>query len=150
MNVRVTRTDASNKDLDGLIRNLNDYLRGKDGEFHEFYPQHNTLTGVLGVVIAYVDDKPVGCGAFKEFDENTAEVKRMFVEEPYRGKGIAQLLLTEIEQWIKGMEYPVCILETGKNMLSAINFYKKNGYRFTDNYGPYVDAPHSVCFRKEL
>ncbi|UOB19271.1 GNAT family N-acetyltransferase [Abyssalbus ytuae] len=150
MNTRLIRTDARHKDLQELINKLNLYLRGKDGEFHEFYPQHNTLKGVIGVVILYDGHKAIGCGAFKEFDKNSAEVKRMFVDEKYRGKGVSRLILNEIEQWAGQEGYNVCMLETGKNMLGAIQFYKKNGYSFIDNYGPYVNAPNSVCMKKEL
>ncbi len=150
MEIKIVRTDATNSDLHILITHLDEYIRGKDGENHEFYPQYNTLKNITAVVVAYVDKKAVGCGAFKIFDENSTEVKRMFVEEAYRGKDIARLILNEIEKWTKELGYGYCVLETGKNMLSAINFYKKKGYSLIDNYDPYIDAPNSVCMKKEL
>lgn len=150
MKTEIIRTDATNKDLKELIIRLDEYIRGKDGENHEFYPEYNTLKNVTGVVVAYVDKIAVGCGAFKDFNKNSVEVKRMFVDELYRGKEIAPLILKEIEKWAKELGYDSCVLETGKNMFSAINFYKKNGYFLIENYGPYVDAPNSVCFKKSF
>lgn len=150
MKIEIIRTDATNKDLIELIIHLDEYIRGKDGENHEFYPQYNTLQNVTGVVIAYVNKIAVGCGAFKGFNKNSVEVKRMFAKELYRGKEIAPLILSEIEKWAKELGYNFCVLETGKNMFSAINFYKKNGYSLIENYGHYVEAPNSICFKKKL
>ena len=150
MNIKVVRTDTINKDLQILITHLDEYIRGIDGANHEFYPQYNTLENITGVVMVYDGQVPVGCGAFKEFDSDSAEVKRMFVEEAYRGQNIAFLILNEIEKWAKEIGYTYAVLETGKNMFTAVNFYKKNGYFLIENYGPYVEAPNSVCFKKEL
>ena len=150
MELNIIRTGAENKDLASLIAELNEYLRGKDGEFHEFYPQHNTLKDILEIFIVYNGDIAIGCGAFKAFDQQTAEIKRMFVSEEYRGKGVSKLILNTLEKSAFKRGYVACVLETGRNMFSAINFYKKNGYSQIPNYGPYINAPHSICFKKEL
>jgi GNAT superfamily N-acetyltransferase len=102
------------------------------------------------VVIAYKDDKPVGCGAIKEYDSETMEIKRMFVTEGYRGIGIATLVLHELETWCKELSFFKCILETGIKQPEAIQLYTKSNYQIIPNYGQYHGVSNSVCFQKHL
>jgi GNAT superfamily N-acetyltransferase len=92
----------------------------------------------------------VGCGAIKEFDPVTMEVKRMYVKNEDRGRGIASTILKALEQWASDLGYQRCILETGIRQLSAIALYKKNNYKVMNNYGQYTGVPESVCFEKQL
>ena len=48
------------------------------------------------------------------------------------------------------MDYDAAILETGKRQIEAVNFYKKNGYDITANYGQYIGMDNSLCFKKEF
>ena len=47
----------------------------------------------------------VGCGAFKEFEPKIAEIKRMYVRENMRGRGIAGKILAELETLGEGIEF---------------------------------------------
>lgn len=68
----------------------------------------------------------------------------------YRGKGIATIVLNELEKWSHELNFKKCILETLKEKPYAIRFYKKNGYKTIPNFGEYIKAENSVCFEKEL
>jgi putative acetyltransferase len=102
------------------------------------------------VVIAYDGNVPVGCGAIKEYATGTMEVKRMYVLPEQRGKGIASLVLKELEEWTKGLGYTRCILETGYKQPEAIQLYKKNAYIVILNYGQYAGVESSICFERAL
>lgn len=80
-----TRTTSENIDFQNLIILLDEILRSRDGEDHTFYAQHNTLDKINHVVVCYQEDVAIGCGAFKEFDSTTVEIKRMFVHPDFRG-----------------------------------------------------------------
>lgn len=73
--MKIIRTDAKNLDFIRLIYELDAYLKVTDGEDHEFYNQFNGLDNIKNVVIAYKDKQAIGCGAFKKFDNETAEIK---------------------------------------------------------------------------
>ena len=92
----------------------------------------------------------MGCGAIKEFSAEAMEVKRMFVPVDERGKGIASMVLTELERWAAEMGYQKCVLETGKKQPEAIKLYLKNGYKVVANYGQYIGVENSVCFEKNV
>jgi GNAT superfamily N-acetyltransferase len=122
----------------------------RDGDDHPFYAQYNKIDAIQHVVLAYDEGRPVGCGAVKAYDQNTMEVKRMFVPTDRRGAGIASLVLQELEAWCKEMNVKTCILETGKKQPEAIKLYRKNNYQEIPNFGPYVGVDNSLCFEKVL
>ncbi|MEO6686566.1 MAG: GNAT family N-acetyltransferase, partial [Dyadobacter sp.] len=91
-----------------------------------------------------------GCGCFKIFNDKTVEIKRMFIKENQRGKGIASSLLAELEKWAKELGYEEAVLETGKGQPNAIKLYQKYGYKIIENYNQYDDLEISVCLKKSL
>ncbi|HSF89301.1 MAG TPA: GNAT family N-acetyltransferase, partial [Saprospiraceae bacterium] len=115
-----------------------------------FYAQFNTLTNIRQVILAYAGDHPVGCGAFRLYDAQSVEIKRMFVHPDYRGRGIARMILDELELWAKESGFHESMLETGFNQPEAIALYSKAGYEVIPNYGPYEKVTTSVCMRKNL
>jgi GNAT superfamily N-acetyltransferase len=110
----------------------------------------NKVDKIKNVVLAYIGDKAVGCGAIKPYTNEAMEVKRMFVIDEHRGKGIATKILAELETWAKELEFSKCILETGKSQPEAIYLYQKVGYSIIENYEPYIGVENSVCMQKEL
>jgi len=146
--IRLVRTDSSNNDFVELVKLLDKELQIRDGAEHTFYAQYNKIDKIKNVVVAYEDDVAVGCGAIKEYESNTMEVKRMFVKDEYRSKGIATKILIELELWAGALGYNKCILETGLKQPEAIHLYKKNNYSVIPNYGQYVGVDNSVCMEK--
>ena len=145
---KIIRTDNKNVDFNKLIIELDAYLKVTDGADHEFYNQFNGLDNIKNVVIAYKDKQAIGCGAFKKFDDETAEIKRMYVKINHRGYGIAQAILNSLELWASEKDFKKCILETGDRQIEAIKFYKKAGYIRIANYGQYAQMDNSNCFEK--
>lgn len=147
--MKIVRTNSSNKDFKTLVVKLDKELEIRDGEMHSFYHQYNTIEAINEVVVLYVNDKAVACGALKKYHDNM-ELKRMFVLPDYRSKGYATTVLKELEIWAKELEFKQIILETGVNQPEAISFYIKNGYIQTENYGQYIGITTSLCFLKIL
>lgn len=148
--VKLIRTKSTNPDFRHLIQLLDKDLWLRNGEGQAVYDVHNKIDYLETVVIAYVNDDPVGCGCFKIVDKHTVELKRMFVRGDHRGKGIASKILNELEQWARELTYTHVILETGKEQVEAIHLYKKVGYQVIENYGPYVGMANSICMRKGI
>lgn len=148
--LKLIRTDSSNTDFIELIKYLDAYLAEKDGKDHAFYAQYNKVDRIKHIVVAYQNNKPIACGAIKEYTPDTMEVKRMYTSPQSRGQGIATNILTELEQWAAELGYKNCVLETGNKQTEAIELYKKNGYQIIPNYGQYAGVENSLCFEKEL
>ncbi len=150
MNTNFIKTDSNHVDYILLVKLLDADLAISDGEDHSFYNQYNKSDQIKHVVLAYIDDVAIGCGALKEFSSQVMEIKRMYVKPTFRGKGVATQILINLEHWAKALSYQKCILETGKKQPEAIGLYHKNRYTVIDNYGPYVGVSNSVCFEKVL
>jgi putative acetyltransferase len=148
--INTKRTNSDDKHFQELVKALDLDLKVRDGEEHSFYAQLNKTDTIKYVVVAYVRDEPVGCGAVREYSRDTMEIKRMFVSLNKRGQGIGSIILTELEIWCKELNFKKCILETGKRQPEAIALYKKNGYKLIPNYGQYAEVENSVCFEKEM
>jgi putative acetyltransferase len=146
--IKLLRTSSDNDDFMSLVKSLDAELAIVDGDQHSFYSQFNKIDKIRFVVVAYKDEKPVGCGAIKEFSTEAMEVKRMYVSPDGRKKGIATKILSELEKWSAEMDYEKCVLETGKRQEDAIALYIKNGYKQIPNYGQYIGVDNSVCFEK--
>lgn len=148
--IRIVRTDSENRDFQELVRCLDSELRIRDGDEYSFYTQFNRLDQIKHSVLAYENDVPAGCGAIKKFGKDTVEIKRMYVKQELRRKGIAAKILRELENWAIEEKYSFAILETGYNQPEAIRLYQKSGYEIIPNYGQYIGIDNSVCMRKEL
>lgn len=148
--VKVIRTDSDNPHFRELVKLLDHDLAIRDGADHAFYDQFNKIDAIKHAVVAYMDETPVACGAFKAFAKDTAEIKRMFVLEKRRGQGIASIVLTELESWASELGLLELVLETGKAQPEAIRLYQKSGYQVIPNYGQYAGIENSVCMKKSI
>ncbi|GGD11132.1 GNAT family N-acetyltransferase [Hyunsoonleella pacifica] len=148
--MKIIRTNSEHSGFVNLVSQLNKYLKTVDGNDHDFYMQYNGIDTLNHVVIVFIKDIPVACGAFKAYSKKSVEIKRMFTLPDYRGQQLASKTLNELEIWAAELGFKTCILETGKRQVEAVNFYKKNSYQIIGNFGPYIDIDNSICFEKEL
>ena len=150
--MRFEYTDIVSPDFILLCGELDLSLNAQVGgeENRSEYIQHNQLQDIKDVIVVYDNDTPVGCASFKRFDDECAEVKRVFLREDYRGMGISKKLMELIETYAieKGFQY--LIVETGKHMTTAVNLYQGIGFQTIPNYGPYKDMAGSVCMKKQI
>lgn len=144
------RTTSTNPDFQKIVAALDKDLSIRDGEEHFFYAQFNKIDLIKHAIVAFEDETPVGCGAIKEYNAETMEIKRMYVVPAERGKGVAAVILKELENWAAELNYTRCILETGKKQPEAIALYQKSRYQVISNYGQYQNVENSICFEKIL
>lgn len=142
-----------------LHPHFRELIRELDAEFWVRYPDEqqnfepfNTVDDQARVLIAYEGDQPIGCGCFRPMkDDITAiEIKRMYVRDAFRSKGIGKSILAELESWAVAEGFKHSLLETGVRQPEAVAAYEKSGYTRIPNYGPYVGVALSICMRKEL
>lgn len=148
--MKTLRTTSKNPDFQKLVKQLDDYLAVMDGEEHGFYDQYNKIDMLKHCIVIFDNDEAVACGAIKELDTKSMEVKRMFTLPEKRGKGLASAILRELETWSKELGYEKTVLETGKKQVEAVALYNKCGYKIIPNYGQYIGVDNSVCFEKIL
>ena len=147
--VVVQKAPADSPEAAELMRELSAFLKeltGRSGEL-SFSAADMEQPGAA-FAIAYVDGKPAGCGAIRELEGDTAELKRMYARE--KGRGVGKRLLEFLEGEAARLGYQRIVLETGTVNEKAVRFYLSNGYAVCENFGKYVGCDDSVCFDKTL
>jgi putative acetyltransferase len=87
--------------------------------------------------LARLSGKAVGCGGVALFPD-FAEVKRMYVRDAARGKGVAQALLQRIEMETRAARLAALRLETGDRQEAAIRLYTRAGFVRRPAFGAYA------------
>lgn len=131
-----------------------------DAELNGAYPPENrhglTIVRLFqpGVMffVARIDGEPVGCGGVA-FEAGFAEVKRMYVRPPARGRNIARSILARLENEARARGVKCLFLETGDVQHAAIRLYEGAGFTRRAAFGAYATMPvnataHSVFFEK--
>ncbi|UOZ01522.1 GNAT family N-acetyltransferase [Enterobacter cloacae] len=146
---KVSSTPDQDPNAINIINKLNGILSmitGNDGAANIRLTDFEHTRALF--ILAWRNDQVIGCGGFRPFAADTAELKRMFVAESRQGTGVA--LLKELEKQARAMHYKKIILETRCVNKIAVNFYLKNGYQYIENYGVYKGREDAVCFAKAL
>ena len=143
------RTTSKDLDFQKLTREFDEYLIDINGDERDFFAQFNNIY-IQNVIVCYDGNEAVGCGAFKEYEPNVAEIKRMFVNPNHRNKGIAKMILQELLHWTQEENFTSAILETAQKLKPAIALYHSFGFEIIPNYGQYINVESSVCMKKIL
>lgn len=147
---QIKRTIAGDKDFQFLVSHLDHELWDELNEDQATYDPFNKVSEIKTVVVIYLQNEPVACGCFKEYDAQTIEIKRMYVLKAHRRKGLSRQVLRELEQWAIEKKYTHAILETSIHFGTARNLYENSGYQIIPNYEPYIGLTESVCMKKKL
>jgi GNAT superfamily N-acetyltransferase len=102
-------------------------------------------------LVIYQDDVPLGCGALRIIDPQTAELKRMYVSPAARGRGLGRRLVAALEHEARALGVRRLVLETGVRQEAALALYRATGFRPIPLFGEYRRSPEtSICLGKEL
>lgn len=148
--IKFIRSTSVNPDFMSMVNALDEDLNQRNGDIQRQYDQYNKIDHINHAIVIYVEGEPVGCGCFKRFDDQTVEMKRMFVFPEMRGKQLAAQMLHELEKWAIEEGNTSAVLETGRRQVEAQRLYSIAGYFRTENYGQYLGMDDSLCYRKEL
>lgn len=154
--ITVRHEDAAAADAQLLIKELTDELSDiyqVDLSSGGFSAEDVSIKG-SAFVVARIDGIPSGCGAYKpavlDDGSSAAELKRIFVKKDKRRLGIAQRILSELEDAARKDGYKTMVLETGDRQPEAVALYIKAGYEQFPPFGRYASQPWSRCYKKSL
>jgi putative acetyltransferase len=144
--ITIDRVPAATDDVRALVGELDRTLAA------EYSPEQRhglALDAIFAPSIrfflAYLNGVAVGCGGVALFAD-FAEVKRMYVLDLARGRGVAQALLARIENEARDAGFRVLRLETGERQIAALRLYQRAGFRVRGAFGAYVTmAPQAIA-----
>jgi GNAT superfamily N-acetyltransferase len=91
-------------------------------------------------VAVYADGRAVAGGGVRRLDDETAEIKRMYVVPDARGRGFGRRLLAALEDAARELGYRRVRLDTGAEQPRALALYRSAGYREIPDYNGNANA----------
>jgi GNAT superfamily N-acetyltransferase len=144
---------ARQEDLVGAFELVSEYFqaigvwaRDTENEFSDYL-----MGDDRGVWLACAGTEPIGCIVLHPLVSlpRSGEIKRLYVKPAYRRQGVAEALLQAVEEFAaKTAGYKWLYLDSKDDLVSAIRFYQRHGYKPCDRYNANPQA--TVFMRKAL
>ena len=115
-------------DVDSRIESVSKYVE----ETVEEYFQTSPSEGVSYLIS--IDDVIVGMGTLRILKRGLGEIKRMYVQPDFRGRGLGKALLNKLIDSAREFKLDKLYLETGPFMEAAQHIYKKAGFKEREEY----------------
>jgi putative acetyltransferase len=133
-------------------------LRNGEANSARLYPaesnHHLGLDGLRKPQVRFLvardaDGTALATGAIV-LQDGWAEIKRMWVEESARGRGVARKVLDGLIAEARGAGIEVIRLETGVVSHAALTLYEKAGFKHREPFAGYLADPQSVFMERSL
>ncbi|AUB42209.1 yedL, putative acetyltransferase [Nostoc flagelliforme CCNUN1] len=145
-------------DLTG--KNIADLLREHLENMHEITPPESVHALDIEALrcpnitfwTAWDGEELLGCGALKELDSRSGEIKSMRTVKAHRRRGVASKILEQIIKEAQRRGYDCLNLETGaiSEFAPARALYTRYGFEYRGPFAEYIDDPNSVFMTKKL
>ena len=117
----------------------------------DFSPPHGAF------FVGYLDGEAVAMGGWRfripgvpRVARRPAEIRRMFVREGVRGRGLGRLVLAALETSAAAAGADWLLLETGQPQIAAIGLYRSSGYVDVERFGYYAASETALNLGRPL
>jgi len=146
----IQQISVNTKDVQIFIRDLDAFQERLYPSESNHLDSIETLMHPNVFFVGAMEEKLLmGIGAVKVF-ETYGEIKRMFIPEKFRGKGIGKQIIQALETHLIEQKIFTATLETGIHQNAAIHLYKTMGFFETSPFGNYAQDPLSIFMKKKL
>lgn len=122
-------------------------FQGFEKELAELPGKYAPPDGVLWLAVDE-DERIAGCIALRKLEDGVCEMKRLFVRDDFRGRGVGKLLVQSLFDQARRIGYAKMRLDTHpEKMGKAVEMYRANGFV---EIAPYYDNPHEGVLYMEL
>ena len=139
MKIEILSAYDMQEEIVSLFSEYTDYLIKGDAVFAEYLKQQKfdkeleDLSEKYGMpwgrlYLLRCDDKTAGCIALRKIDDNSCELKRLYIKPEFRGNGISKTLVARIISDAKEIGYQYILLDTLPFLKSAIQLYRSAGF----------------------
>lgn len=151
--MQIRKITEERDDVQYLLNESDRYMRSLyPDESNHMESLSALLAGNTDLIGVFQEERLAGIGAVKRhyLDEKYGEIKRVFVAEEQRGKGLSKVIMSHLHQLLIQEAIPRAKLETGISQPEAIALYKSLGYQECRPFGDYSADPLSVFMEKNL
>ena len=121
-----------------LFSEHDDYMIDFLGDDKVYYMRYSENENLGKVWVAYADEFPIGCIAYREKDDGIGEIKRLFIRKEYRSKGVSKELLKTVERYAKEQGCHTLFLDTRITLEPAVSLYRAFGFNIIFQQGLYI------------
>ena len=121
-----------------LFSEHDDYMLDFLGDDKVYYTRYSESENLEKVLVAYVDNCPIGCVAYRRKADGVGEIKRLFIRKEYRSKGISKKLLATIESYAKEQGCHTLFLDTRITLEPAVSLYRAFNFNIIFQQGLYI------------
>jgi putative acetyltransferase len=144
------RVDFREPEVQELVGALEAELHALYGRPDQDAPADDAFDDGVFVVLRGPDGAALACGGLRVAAPGVGEIKRMFTVPSARGRGHAATVLASLVDFAERRGLERLILETGVKQTAALALYAGAGWTRCAPFGPYEDAPESICFERRL
>jgi putative acetyltransferase len=155
MDIVLAQTDRDYADAAALMRAFLDWCRARyaDRPWHvEQYYAADALDAELAglrdayappgcILLARDGDAAAGCIALRALDDGACEMKRLYVDPAFHGRGIARALIAALLDRARDAGFTTMRLDTGDKQTEAIALYHAMGFH---DIPPFHDLPEDI------
>ncbi|MDR6638781.1 GNAT family N-acetyltransferase [Paenarthrobacter nitroguajacolicus] len=114
------------------------------------YPAEEFAAPHGALIIIQENGESVAGGAFRRYDQDTAELKRIWTHSSHRRRGLARRVLVELEAEARRRGYAKLYLTTGPRQPEAKNLYLATGYTALFDLDADPEEIMHLAFSKDL
>ena len=127
-----------------LFSEHDDFMIEFLGEDSHYYTRYTEKENIEAVWVAYVDNFPAGCIAYRKKADGVGEVKRLFLRKEYRGRGISKKLLNVVEEHARAQGCTSLFLDTRITLEPAVSLYRSFGFEMIFQQGLYIQMEKQI------
>lgn len=142
--MNIVSVNTSDQQALQLFSEHDDFMLDFLGDDKVYYTRYSENENIENVWIAYENNLPIGCIAYRKKSPDVGEVKRLFIKKEYRGKGISRELFSVMKSHAKSQGCGKLYLDTRITLEPAVSLYKSLGFEITFRQGLYVQMETAI------
>ena len=140
----IVSMNISDKSVLSLFSEHDDYMIDFLGDDKWCYTRYSENENIENVWVVYSDNFPIGCIAYRKKADGVGEVKRLYIRNEYRGKGISKALLKTVECYAKKQGCNTLFLDTRITLEPAVSIYRSYGFNIVFQQGLYIQMEKKI------
>ena len=142
--MNIVSTKSADKEILALFSEHDDYMIDFLGDDKRHYTRYSENENLENIWVIYSESFPIGCIAYRNKAEGVGEVKRLYIREEYRGKGISKELLRTVERYAKEQGCKTLFLDTRVTLEPAVSIYRSLGFKTVFQQGLYIQMEKEI------
>ena len=142
--MNIVSMSIADKIVLSLFSEHDDYMIDFLGDDKWCYTRYSENENIENVWVVYSDNFPIGCIAYRKKADGVGEVKRLYIRNEYRGKGISKALLKTVECYAKKQGCNTLFLDTRITLEPAVSIYHSFGFNIVFQQGLYIQMEKKI------